>query len=134
ELGRANFYAACATGEVEEVEAALSRDADLARRAGGPDGREPILYACFSRFLRGDAARAAGIERIVRLLLERGADANAHYLAGEGEHRCVQTPLFAAAGIANSAALTRLLLDAGADVNELEREPEPSSWKGLGTE
>src|SRR4051812_17746274 len=71
-LGRANFYTACVTGEVEVVERELTRDPELARRTGGPEGWAPILYACFSRFLRGDAGRAAGIERIVRRLLERG--------------------------------------------------------------
>ena len=39
----------------------------------GPNGWEPLLYACYSRLLRGDAVRAAGIREVVRLLLAAGA-------------------------------------------------------------
>src|SRR5262249_61307387 len=106
-----------------EVSRRLERDPALARGRGGPLDREPILYACFSRFLRSDARRAAGIVRVVRLLLDHGADVNAHFFHREGSETWVQTSLYGAAGIANDAELTRMLLEAGADVNELHGEP-----------
>src|SRR5258706_791891 len=134
ELTTFDFYTACATGEAEAVEKFLAADSQLAVRKGGPDDREPILYACFSRFLRTDADRAAGIVQIVRMLLEHGADANSHYTIGSDGHSFIQTPLYAAAGIANNAALTRMLLDAGADANELAGSPDLATWTSLGTE
>jgi ankyrin repeat protein len=122
-LERFDFYAACVCGAADHVAGMLAHDPSLARRRGGPQDREPILYACFSRFLRSDAGRAAGIVRVVRLLLDHGADANAHETATEGGETWIQTALYGAAGIANNAELTRMLLAAGADVNELHGEP-----------
>ncbi len=118
-----DLYTACVSGADPEVARVLDRDPALARGRGGPLAREPILYACFSRFLRSDARRAAGIVRVVRLLLDRGADVNAHFLHHEGSETWVQTSLYGAAGIANNAELTRMLLTAGADVNELHGKP-----------
>jgi ankyrin repeat protein len=122
-LERFDLYTACVSGADSEVARRLERDPALAGSRGGPLGREPILYACFSRFLRSDAGRAAGIVRAVRLLLDHGADVNAHFLHHEGNERWVQTSLYGAAGIANNAELTQMLLAAGADVNELQGEP-----------
>jgi ankyrin repeat protein len=130
ELAKFDFYGACATGEADAVATLLAADSTLATRRGGPDHREPILYACFSRFLRTDARRTAGIVRIVKMLLERGANPNSHFIL----ESFIQTPLFAAAGIANNAALTRMLLDAGADPNELNDAPDLVKWSALGTE
>jgi ankyrin repeat protein len=97
--------------------------------------REPVLYACFSRFLRSDPRRADGVVRIVRLLLDHGADANAHYTTTENGETWIQTALYGAAGIANNRELTRMLLDAGADVNELQGDPGSElRSSSLGTE
>jgi ankyrin repeat protein len=134
ELAAFDFHTACATGEADAVAKFLAADSTLATRKGGPDNREPILYACFSRFLRTDARRAAGTVRIVKALLDRGADANSHYVLESDGHSFIQTPLYAAAGIANNAALTRMLLDAGADANELAGAPDLATWSSLGTE
>ena len=124
DLERFDLYSACACGAAEHAAQLLTRDPSLAHRRGGPLDRAPILYACFSRFLRRDARRAAGIVRVVRLLLDHGADADAHYTTGaQGETR-IQTALYGAAGIANNAELTRMLLAAGADADELAGDGE----------
>jgi hypothetical protein len=73
---------------------------------------EPILYACFSRLLRGDPERATRIREVVRRLLAAGADPNAWFIH-DGEW--LQVALYGAAGIAGDPELTRILLDAGAD-------------------
>ena len=117
-LARQDLWTACACGEAEVVAAHLSRDPTAATRKGGPLGREPILYACFSRYLRADPGRAAGIVRVVRLLLDHGADPNSYYLEDHGGNKpLAQHCIYAAAGIANSTELTRMLLDAGAVVS-----------------
>src|SRR5262249_16670487 len=122
-LERFDLSTACVSGADGEVARRLARDPALARGRGGPLDREPILYACFSRFLRSDARRAPGIVRVVRLLLDHDADVNAHFLRQDGSETWVQPSLYGAAGIANNAKLTRMLLEAGADVNELHGEP-----------
>ena len=119
QLARFDFYTACACGELAAVERALTADPSLAKRAGGPNGWQPLVYACFSRFLRRDTVRAAALLAIARQLLALGADPNGHYVDEHDGRSQIQTCLFAAAGIANNEQLTRLLLEAGANVNEL---------------
>jgi len=134
DLARFDLSTACALGEVDHVDAALARDPSSATRPGGSLDRAPILYACFSRFLRRDPARRDGIVRIVRSLLAHGADADSHYFESD-DGTSIQTCLYAAAGIANDAELTRMLLDAGADVNECVPDPGAAEDAGpLGTE
>ena len=119
DLARHDLWTACACGERDTVAAQLSRDPAAATRKGGPLDREPILYACFSRFLRGDADRAGGVVQVVRLLLDHGADPNSYYLEDHGGDKpLAQHCIYAAAGIANNARLTRMLLDAGAAVSD----------------
>ena len=110
-LGRHDLACACATGETGEVARRLAARLQAASEPTGPNGWEPLLYACFSRLLRGDPARAAGIREVVRLLLGAGADPNAAYVEGEW----LQVALYGAAGIAGDVELTRMLLEAGAD-------------------
>lgn len=119
ELARFDLWTACACGEADAVAGHLAHDPSAATRKGGPLAREPILYACFSRFLRADPARAEGIVRVVRTLLGRGADPNSYYLSdvdGSGKP-LAQHCIYAAAGIANNVELTRMLFDAGAVVD-----------------
>src|SRR6266480_180355 len=47
-----DLYTSCVTGEFVAFEKHLDRDPELARHKGGPLEWQPILYACFSRFLR----------------------------------------------------------------------------------
>jgi ankyrin repeat protein len=110
-IARHDLACACASGEADEVARWIAARPQLAGEPTGPNGWQPILYACFSRLLRGDARRAAGIRAVVRLLLDAGADPNAAHIQGEW----LQVALYGAAGIAGDAELTRMLLEAGAD-------------------
>jgi ankyrin repeat protein len=111
-LARHDLACACATGEAGEVSRQLGLRPAAVNEPTGPNGWQPILYACFSRLLRGDASRAVGIREVVRQLLAAGADPNAFFVH-DGEW--LQVALYGAAGIAGDPELTKLLLDAGAD-------------------
>lgn len=119
-LGRASLYAACVAGEAEAAHAFLSRDPGLARSAGGPEQASPLIYVCFSGFLRTDARRAGRLVEIARQLLQLGADPNAVVVRGPVHQPMRLSALYGAAGRANHAELTALLLQAGANPNDNE--------------
>jgi len=129
DLAREDFHLACACGEIDAVETFLKRDPALATRPGGIENWEPIQYACFSRWLRCDVERTQGIIAVVKRLLDLGANPNAFHMITWMEEPWKETILFAASGIANNAELTRILLAAGADVNEQLPEPDPNDPK-----
>jgi ankyrin repeat protein len=112
DLARHDLACACATGEVAEVSRRLAMRPAAAVEPTGPNGWQPILYACFSRLLRGDPQRAARIREVVRLLLAAGADPNAYFI---NDDNWIQVALYGAAGIAGDPELTAMLLEAGAN-------------------
>ncbi len=120
-LGRAGFYAACAVGEAGFVAEELRRQPLLAVTVGGPRQWPPLLYACFSDIFRTDRTRQVDFMRVVRELLRHGADPNAGHTFQPGqpdEYRL--SALYGAAGAANHAGVTKLLLAAGANPDDGE--------------
>jgi hypothetical protein len=58
QIARHDLACACATGEADEVSRRLEARPAAVSEPTGPNGWQPILYACFSRLLRGDPERA----------------------------------------------------------------------------
>ena len=82
DLESESIYHACAIGSPERVIEFLENDTTLANEPGGPMDWEPLLYACYSRL---NLPNRSTLE-VAKVLLERGADPNAHYMWG-GQYR-----------------------------------------------
>ncbi|MGH7649600.1 MAG: ankyrin repeat domain-containing protein, partial [Gemmatimonadaceae bacterium] len=119
DLARTNIFTAAVCGDANAVAAMLDADRGLGVAIGGPRGWPPLLYVCDARLpAPWPAARAVDI---ARLLLDRGADANAFYLGGNADiHYTALTCVLGRGeeqGSMHPAApeLVRLLLERGAD-------------------
>jgi uncharacterized protein len=147
ELVRDSIYTAVVCGDVEHVGQLLATRPELAREKSGPNGSaggrevtqpgggggvpafavqartaahpkwEPILYLCFTRL--GHAASNDNALAIATTLLDRGAEPNAYFMAGDSRY----SPLTGVVGLGEEDRpphprrdeLTRLLLDRGAN-------------------
>ena len=121
DVAASSIYTAAVLGDEVAVRRFLNHDPRLASAKGGVRNWDALTYLCFSRYLRLDAERSAGIVATAKALLDAGASAN----TGWFEPRHLPTPMFesvmyAAAGLAHNAEMTRLLLDYGADPNDDE--------------
>jgi hypothetical protein len=76
-LTQHSLHCAAACADLATLQAMLIQDRAAVEQLGGPRSWPPLLYLCNSRLgdHSGDALAAA------RLLLEAGADANAHFMA-----------------------------------------------------
>ncbi len=122
-LAKADIHSACCAGDVDAVRDFLDADPGLLDRRGGVFDWEPLLYACYSRLHETGAPSTL---EVARLLIERGANPNAHYMWG-GQYRFTAvTGAFGEGecGPLNHSphpdreTLARLLLEAGADPND----------------
>lgn len=115
------IHSAAANGAATEVRRLLAEDPSRATARGGPFDRDPLTCLCFSPLLGSTDTEGRDFVDAARALLEAGASANTGY--DEPAHRpapqCASV-LYGAAGIAHHAALTRLLLEHGADPNDEE--------------
>jgi ankyrin repeat protein len=131
DLAATDVAAACVTGRPEVVAAHLA--------VAGPDdpigpfGWPPLLYACQSRLLRTEPDLADQIVECARLLLTAGADPNVVVSVDSDAESQRLTSLGGAAGVANHAGLTSLLLHAGASPDEGWPDPHPDDPDAGGT-
>jgi ankyrin repeat protein len=122
EVATGSIYSAAVLGDAATVRAWLARDAALAKTTGGPHQWDALTYLCFSRYLRIDKARSEAFVSTARVLLEAGANANTGWTEyiDEPPRPVLEAAIYGAAGLAQNAGLTQLLIDYGADPNDEE--------------
>jgi ankyrin repeat protein len=103
-------------GDASRVREFITRSPESATMPDGDRGWPPLLYVCHSRWHHIDPDRAAGMVAVARLLLDAGADPNTH----NGVPRRYRSALYGAAGVANNAEITALLLSRGANPDDNE--------------
>ncbi len=118
QIAGAGFYVALVLGDWKQVDRVLTETPSLTNTKSGPQNCEPLLYVCFSRFANGQWDRAADMAETARVLLRHGADPNVSFV-DEGFENPLSC-LYAAGGLNNNPALTRTLLEAGANPNDGE--------------
>jgi ankyrin repeat protein len=122
ELASGDIHTAAVLGDDVAVRRFLERDAATATARSGPygaDGADPLNYLCLSKYLRLDPARSAAFLRAATALLDAGANPNTGFWT-TGEFPEFETALYGAAGVAHHPEMTRLLLERGADPNDIE--------------
>ena len=116
ELATANLITACLSGEARLVGEMLDSEPALANQRFEPRGWPPLLYLCFSRFLRKptNPQREQNLLDCAQLLLGQGADPNAFFMLGDEK----ETALYGAVGVCNHPELAESLLKHGALVDD----------------
>jgi ankyrin repeat protein len=120
-VAASSVHTAAILGDDDAVRHFLALDPENATGKGGPRGWDALTHLCFSRYLRLDAARSDGFVRAARALLDAGASANTGWYETHHQPEPMwESVLYGAAGIAHHAELTRLLLERGAEPNDVE--------------
>ena len=121
ELARSDVHTAAILGDDVAVRRFLAIDATQATATSIPLGWDALTHLCFSKYLRLDPSRSDAFVRAATALLEAGASANTGFF--DMTHQPTpewESALYGAAGVAHHAALTRLLLERGAEPNDEE--------------
>jgi ankyrin repeat protein len=116
-----SMYAAAVLGDNTAIRRFLAQDPPSATAKGGPHGWDALTYLCFSKYLRLEPARTDGFVDGATALLDAGADPNTGFFSPEHQPNAEwETALYAAAGVAHHPELTKLLVDRGANPNDVE--------------
>lgn len=119
ELAGCDIHTAAILGDDAAVQRFLALDPACVTAKSPPYGGDALNYLGLSKYLRLDRARTDGFLRAATALLDAGADPNTGFWT-TGKHPEFETALYGAAGVAHHPALTRLLLERGADPNDGE--------------
>jgi ankyrin repeat protein len=119
DLARRDIHTAAILGDVAVVRRFLAQDAANATTRSEPYGGNALVYLCLSKYLRLDPKRAGAFVEAATALLDAGADPDSGFWSG-GENPEFESALYGAAGVAHNPELTRLLLERGADPNDIE--------------
>jgi ankyrin repeat protein len=119
EIASSDVHTAAILGDDAGVRRFLARDRANATTTSDPHGGDALTYLCLSKYLRLDPARSDAFLRAATALLDAGADPRTGFWT-KGQHPEFETALYGAAGVAHHPAMTRLLLERGADPNDQE--------------
>ena len=130
EISTSSIYTCAILGDAAGVQGFVAKDAANATAKGGPRVWDALTHLCFSRYLRLDRTRSDGFVRSAAALLDAGASANTGWYEMNHEPKPEwESAIYGAAGVAQNAELTRLLLDRGADPNDEETPYHaPETW------
>jgi ankyrin repeat protein len=119
-------YLACAIGDETTLQRATQADPSWVNLSGGPLQMPPLFAVAHSGLLRMEEFRTR-LHDSARLLIAAGADVNQRIHSRwppasleKPDMRYPLSTLYGAAGANHDVALTKLLLDAGADPNDGE--------------
>lgn len=118
-LAGAGIYAALVLGECQSLREALAEIPGFAAARSGPENLEPLLYVAFSRFAGRQADAAPRLVEAAKILLAAGASPDASFTPADLPGNPLSA-LYGASGVNNNPALTRALLEAGANPNDSE--------------
>jgi ankyrin repeat protein len=119
ELRAGDIHTAAILGDDRAVQRLLAQDPGNATAKSPPYGGDALNYLGLSKYLRLEPKRTPGFLRAATALLDAGADPNTGFWT-TGQYPERETALYGAAGVAHHAELTRLLLERGADPNDIE--------------
>jgi len=128
ELASLDICTAAVLGDDAAVRRFLEQDRASVSTKSGPFEADALNYLCLSKYLRLDPSRSAAFLRAATALLDAGADPNTGFW-NKGEF---ETALYGAAGVAHHEPLTRLLVERGADPNDVEAVYHSPEGEDLG--
>ncbi len=131
EIATSDIHTAAMVGDDAAVRRFLAADPASATTKSGPRNIDALTHLCFSVYLQQDRTRSDAFVRAATALLDAGADPNTGFF--DESHRPLperESVLYGAAGVAHHAAVTRLLLERGADPNDGEVPYHaPETWE-----
>jgi ankyrin repeat protein len=119
QLASYNIFTAAIMGDAESVRKFIAADKTTAISTTAPYGGNALVYLSLSKYLRLRARPDEGFLQAATTLLDAGANPNSGFWT-TGKHPEFETALYGAAGVAQHAGLTKLLVDRGADPNDEE--------------
>jgi ankyrin repeat protein len=117
ELRSADIHIAAILGDEAALRGFIARDPASVTAKSPPYGGDALNYLGLSKYLRLHPERTPEFVRTATALLDAGAPAHTGFWT-TGEHPEFETALYGAAGVAHNEALTRLLIERGADPND----------------
>lgn len=128
EIATSDIHTAAITGNAALVRAWLAEDAANANAVSEPYQGTALAYLCLSKYLRLHKEKSDDFMEAATALLDAGADPGLGFQTA-APYIEYETPLYGAAGLAQHAALTKLLLSRGADPNDEEAVyHSPETW------